>query len=176
VRVRDPERAKGVSVDPYGWRGEGRDPRVVRGRPANVWLWKEGEAPPLVRAVRAKTPPDPVAPVRLVAVDGVQPLAGEYVDLGATPDLRRPIKLKGWSLRNEGGEVVPLPTVRIPPGEELRVWTSRPDPGEGEISLDRSAPLWEDNRDCAALLDPQGQIVGALPHGRRNKQCTGWGG
>ena len=47
-------------VDPYGWEGPDRDPWSIDPRGTeSIWLWQDGEAPPLYKEVVLGAQPEP---------------------------------------------------------------------------------------------------------------------
>lgn len=86
----------------------------------------------------------------------------EYLVLanqGATPQ-----ELAGWAIvHGTTGEVYPLPTVSLPTGGVLLVWSGAGvnDPAAGSVFWPTEAGRWNPG-DQALLRDPQGQTSGAF--------------
>jgi murein DD-endopeptidase MepM/ murein hydrolase activator NlpD len=169
-RVPDETGRHGIPVDPYGWSGEGPDPRPIPSR----WMWLDGEAPRVRHGATGGLSADAeVGPHHLIGTDLVDPIGGELVDVGVRATATRGYDLGGWTLRNGRGDALTLPPVHLDPGQDLRIWTRRAEVGPSEVSwgLDREA--WDDVGDCASLLDPDGRLVGQLSFGRGQGRCAG---
>lgn len=160
----------GYTIDPYGWRGEGPDPRAANGR-VSTWMWKPGEAPPLLRPSKAPAQMvGTVGPHRMLATDGLDPIGGEWVDVGVRRTATEPVRLAGLVLTNRAGDRFPLPDRTLAPGESLRVWTRREAQTEG-VSWGLDHEAWDDGSDCARLLDAEGAVIAVLRFGPGGEDC-----
>ncbi|MEQ1565332.1 MAG: peptidoglycan DD-metalloendopeptidase family protein [Myxococcota bacterium] len=169
--VTGPDPKHRYPFDPYGWSGAEPDPRAERGRPS-ASMWLPGEAPALRRSARATvTATTAYGPHRMVGTDGVDPIGGEWVEIGAHPDAKRPVSLAGATLRNAAGASYPLPDRTLAPGESFKVWTQRADLGSGDVSLGLDHELWDDRSDCAVLVDRTGAVHATLRFGRGPDRC-----
>ena len=171
VRVTNTAKSDGYTIDPYGWQGEGDDPRAANGR-VSTWMWKEGEAPPLRR--RSKAQPQmrgTVGPHRLLATDGLDPIGGEWVDVGVRRTATEPVRLAGLVLTNRAGDRFALPDRTLAPGESLRVWTRKARPSDDGVSWGLDHEAWDDAGDCAQLLDADGRLVAVLRFGPPGEGC-----
>jgi murein DD-endopeptidase MepM/ murein hydrolase activator NlpD len=165
IRVTDPVRLRGAPIDPYGWTGDAPDPLGVQGKPSR-WLWKDGEAPPLFRRHGPKqTEGVALGPVRITTLDGLDAIGGEWVEIGLRGNAAAPQDLRGYTLMNRAGDRLALPEHTLRPGEILRVWTRRADPGPDAISWDLDHEAWNDDGDCAILVDPSGTVSALLGAG-----------
>ncbi len=156
---------KAVSTDPYGWSGAGPDPYAARYGPS-TWLWQDGQAQPLfVRNESQQTPGTGLAPLRMVGLDTLEPIRGEWVEIGVARSAPEPLRLAGTSLRNQAGDAFPLPDRTLRPGERLRIWTNRPNPPPDSVSWGLGHEAWDDSGDCAMLVDATGTVTAALGSG-----------
>jgi murein DD-endopeptidase MepM/ murein hydrolase activator NlpD len=164
-RVTDPTAHEGYAVDPFGWTGAEPDPREAVGHPS-VWLWQPGREPPLIRSASGRRGHGPVIVTELRGTDLLDSLRGEYVEVGLAPEVKQPVPLGGWKLRNDAGLTVALPDHTLKPGRTLRIWTNRTPSGTDEATFGRDRPLWDDLGECVQLVNPAGEVTATVAMGR----------
>ncbi|HEX6751231.1 MAG TPA: peptidoglycan DD-metalloendopeptidase family protein [Longimicrobium sp.] len=159
----------GVAVDPYGWRTAAPDPWAAdtAGLPSeNLW----GAAPAMFREFRPAPPALPGAAAVISAVrymganDAVDP-DGEFVEIVPGPGVAE-ADLGGAALVNGAGERFTFPAdARVAAGAPLRVYSGAGTHSSTSLYWGRTSPAWNDNADCAVLLDAAGHRLYALSWG-----------
>lgn len=164
VHQRTPEGP--LLLDPYGWTGEGADP--LEGRRASRWLWLEGEAPLLYKqgGSREQTLGEVrFGPVRPVAwKDDLHPNQ-EFVELKLKPG-SAVRSLEGYRIRGSRGTWAIPTRARVTPRRAYRLYSGSGRSGRRYGYLDQSQGIWDDARDCAILIDPEGEPIHWVAIGR----------
>jgi len=105
----------------------------------------------------------PIPEVRIVYVHYNAPgddrynLNGEYVVIKNYED--KPVNLEGWKLRDEYGHTYVFPSVLIPSGGTITIYTGSGINTETQLYWGRDWPVWNNDGDTAYLYDSLGRLV-----------------
>lgn len=107
--------------------------------------------------------------------DDTTNLNGEYVRVCNID--QAPVRLAGYSLRDESGQVLALPDLTVPPGHTVKIHTGEgvdvTDPARSlAVFLDRDFPLWNNDFDTVTILAPDGSVVDKKVHGHHEGQAA----
>ncbi len=152
----------------------------VKAEVAAVEEAKETKAESKPRTSRRKSEPEtsatetpaPSIAAGKVVIATVHYQGEEYVQLRNDNDL--PVDLSGWTLRdkNEESQSMTFPDgTELKPGSTLRVFT---EPGH-KLTFDSKRPIWNDEGDIAALLNPAGEEVSTFAYGKYAEESEGEG-
>ena len=170
--VTDREKMKGEKIDPYGWESDRPDPRFVAKDMRSVWLWKEGEAPLVYKAIGANKD----AKGKGVVITRMSGFSwrddrypnGEWIEVAlAEGNPKDKLTLSGVQIRNNAGDTYTFPkgfTLRA--GEPVRVFSGEGTDTDRALFWGRSAGAWDDAADCAHLVSPKGEVVSTHHWGR----------
>ena len=106
--------------------------------------------------------PTPVPQVKIYKVNYNAPgddrynLNGEYVVIKNYGDA---VNLKGWKLRDEYGHTYVFPSVVIPSGGTITIYTGSGLDTQTELYWGRDWPVWNNDGDTAYLYDSSGRLV-----------------
>jgi len=106
--------------------------------------------------------PTPVPQVKIYKVNYNAPgndrynLNGEYVVIKNYGDA---VNLKGWKLRDEYGHTYVFPSVVIPSGGTITIYTGSGIDTQTELYWGRDWPVWNNDGDTAYLYDSLGRLV-----------------
>ncbi len=84
-------------------------------------------------------------------------LNGEYVVIKNYED--EAVNLKGWKLRDEYGHTYVFPSVTIPSGGTITIYTGSGTDTETELYWGSDWPIWNNDGDSAYLYDSYGRLV-----------------
>ena len=84
-------------------------------------------------------------------------LNGEYVVIKNYED--EAVNLKGWKLRDEYGHTYVFPSVTIPSGGTIKIYTGSGTDTETELYWGSDYPIWNNDGDTAYLYDSHGRLV-----------------
>ena len=156
-----------VKIDPYGWEGPYPDPWSAHpDGAASIWLWREGEAPPLYRQRAVAPNPNPTDTAR-VAITNVRWTGwrdedtpnNEFVELTLDPRFAPSgsFDLTGYTIRNARGEAYAIPAgTIIKAGQPITVYSGAGIDTATGFYWGRTTEAWDDNGDCAQLVSPSG--------------------
>lgn len=86
-----------------------------------------------------------------------------------------PLSLAGYKLTDITNNTWPLPDVTVPAGYTFELRTGHGDDQTDigqqlKIYLDSDQPIWNNDRDRATLLDPDGKVVDSREHAPKSRQ------
>jgi murein DD-endopeptidase MepM/ murein hydrolase activator NlpD len=155
-------------VDPYGWAAGFPDPWALDSRGASsVWLWKDGQAPPLFqRRTLAPNTGGSTARVTLTTVqwgaaNDTQNPNEDFVELTADPAFAPAggVDLSAYQLKNTGGSVYRFPAgTMITSGQPIRLYGGTGTDTATSLHWGLSGPAWNALGDCAQLVSPSGGV------------------
>ncbi len=159
-----------VPIDPYGWIGPGPDPweQDPIGAPS-VFLWQDGQAPPLYRQAPGPGGGPPSAPVTISLLrwmgyrDDLNP-NNEFVEISLVP-ANAPsgtLDLSGYTISDFYGAVFQFPSGFVLGQSPVRVFSGSGQNTPTALYWGRSSPVWNNFGDCAFLRNPQGALVSRL--------------
>jgi len=86
-------------------------------------------------------------------------LNGEWVEIRNTGD--QDMNMTGWKLHDESGHVFSFPYgFVLKAGQSVKIYTGSGENTASELYWGRNKSVWNNDRDCAYLVDDQGNVVG----------------
>ena len=62
-------------------------------------------------------------------------------------------ELEGWRMSSDTGNKYDFPAFTLKVGQTVTVWTNKKSINSNELSMNRDAEFWKDNKDCGYLKD-----------------------
>jgi murein DD-endopeptidase MepM/ murein hydrolase activator NlpD len=164
-------------IDPFGWSGAAADPwEADPAGAASIYLWRDGEAPPLYRRFDIPLNPDAgdtqfvgITQIRFQGVDDAHEPNNEYVEISRDNRFAPPaLDLSGFTLKNKAGDVFTFPAAftLTAARTSVRVFTGTGQNAESELYWGQSGPRLDNRADCVQLFNAAGLL----------RTRTGWGG
>jgi hypothetical protein len=107
---------------------------------------------PTLTPTRTPTPKPDVEIIDIVYDPPGDPLEGEYIEI--KNDDSEDIDMEDWRITSEKvGRLYDFPDFTLEEERSVKVWTKRGTDSSRNLYMDKSDPVWNDNRDCAYLKD-----------------------